>query len=280
MLEVAMPFPRLETTPPVTKTYLVSWLPSTEAHRITDALGARGPGRALRGSVSLVRCATRSAVSRQLDVAARGWSRVRPADGILFVVTGASGVGKGTIRQAAVPGLGDIHFSVSATTRARREGEVDGVHYHFVEIAEFRRMLARDELLEHAEYVGDHYGTPAGAVDEALAAGRDVILEIEIDGARQVKAKRPDAVMLFIAPPSLVELERRLRGRGTDDEEKIARRLERAREELRVVREFDYVVGNDSLHDAVTSFQAVIRAERLRARRLSDAFVAELLRES
>ena len=200
------------------------------------------------------------------------------ASGILFVMTGASGVGKGTVRQAAVPDLGAIHFSVSATTRARRAGEVEGVDYLFLDAAAFGAMLDEGALLEHAEYVGDHYGTPSAPVDEALAAGRDVLLEIELDGARQVKAKRPEAVMLFIAPPSVAELERRLRGRGTDSEAKIQRRLARAREELRSVREFDYVLVNDRLDEAVTAFQAVIRAERLRACRLSDAAVAALLR--
>jgi len=205
---------------------------------------------------------------------------VRSARGILFVMTGASGVGKGTIRHAAMPALGDVHYSISATTRPRREGEVDGVHYHFYDVASFERLLADDALLEHAEYVGDYYGTPAAPVDTALAAGRDVILEIELDGARQVKAKRPDAVMLFIAPPSLAELERRLRGRGTDTEAKIQRRLARARVELQAVREFDYLIVNDRLDDAVVAFQAVIRAERLRAPRLSDAFVAALQRDT
>jgi len=199
--------------------------------------------------------------------------------GILFVMTGASGVGKGTIRQAAMPALGSVHYSVSATTRPRREGEVDGVHYHFYDRATFERLRAANALLEHAEYVEDCYGTPAGPVDEALSAGRDVILEIELDGARQVKAKRPEAVMLFIAPPSIVELERRLRGRGTDSEAKIQRRLERAREELQAVREFDYVIVNDDLDEAVADFSAVIRAERRRAWRCSDDFVRALQRD-
>ncbi len=199
-------------------------------------------------------------------------------NGILFVLTGASGVGKGTVRKTAVADLGDVHFSVSATTRARRAHEVDGVHYHFVDANAFQALLAEGALLEHAEYVGDRYGTPAGPVDEALAQGRDVILEIELDGARQVKARRPEAVMLFLAPPSLAELERRLRGRGTDSEEKIQRRLARAREELKALREFDYVIVNDRVPDAVLAFQSVIRAERLRAARLSDAFVVALQR--
>jgi guanylate kinase len=152
------------------------------------------------------------------------------------------------------------------------------VDYHFLDPAAFRALLAEDALLEHAEYVGDLYGTPSAPVDEALRSGCDVLLEIELDGARQVKAKRSEAVMLFIAPPSLAELERRLRGRGTDGEAKIQRRLARARDELRAVREFDYLLVNDRLDDAVRGFKAVVRAERLRAARLTDAAMAALQR--
>jgi guanylate kinase len=199
--------------------------------------------------------------------------------GILFVMTGASGVGKGTLRAAVADALADVVYSVSATTRPRREGEVDGVHYHFLDRTEFERRVADGSMLEHAEYVGDLYGTPAGAVDAALAEGRDVLLEIELDGARQVKRARPEAVMLFIAPPSLAELERRLRGRGTDPEAKIQKRLARAREEIRAVREFDYVVVNDLLEPAAATFRAVLAAERARARLLSDAQIAAFLRE-
>ena len=199
--------------------------------------------------------------------------------GILFVMTGASGVGKGTLREAAADALADVVYSISATTRPRREGEVDGVHYHFLDRAEFERRAAEGSMLEHAEYVGDLYGTPAGAVDDALADGRDVLLEIELDGARQVKRVRPEAVMLFIAPPSLAELERRLRGRGTDPEAKIQKRLVRAREEIRALREFDYVVVNDVLEPAAATFRAVLTAERARARLLSDAQIAAFLRE-
>ena len=199
--------------------------------------------------------------------------------GILFVMTGASGVGKGTLREAAADVLADVVFSISATTRPRREGEVDGVHYHFLDRAEFERRVADGAMLEFAEYVGDLYGTPAGAVDVALAEGRDVLLEIELDGARQVKRARPEAVMLFIAPPSLAELERRLRGRGTDPEAKIQKRLARARDEIRAVREFDYVVVNDLLEPAAETFRAVLAAERARARLLSDAQIAAFLRE-
>lgn len=198
--------------------------------------------------------------------------------GILFVMTGASGVGKDTIRSAAADALADIVYSISATTRLRRAGETDGVQYHFVDRARFEALVAAGAMLEHASYVGDLYGTPAAPVDAAIAAGRDVLVEVELDGARQVKAARPEAVMLFIAPPSLGELERRLRGRGTDPEAKIQKRLARAREEIRAVREFEYVVVNDEVGRAVATFRAILAAERARARLLTDADVADFLR--
>lgn len=199
--------------------------------------------------------------------------------GILFVMTGASGVGKDTIRRAALSDLGNLYFSISATTRPRRTGEIHGTHYLFSDRAAFEAMIAADELLEHADYVGDYYGTPRAPVEAALDSGSDVLLELELAGARQVKERMPEAIMLFIAPPSLIELERRLRGRGTDSEQKIQKRLSRARDEIRAVREFDYVVVNDRLAEAVAIFQAVIRAERARARHLTDADVANFLRE-
>jgi len=201
----------------------------------------------------------------------------RQRRGILFVMTGASGVGKGTLRQAVADDLRDVAYSVSATTRARRPGETDGVDYHFLDQSEFERMIAAGELLEHAGYVGDLYGTPAAPVDAALADGRDVLLEIELAGARQVKAHRSEAVMIFIAPPSLAELERRLRGRGTDSESKIQRRLARAYDEIKAVREFDYVIVNDGLDLAARTFRALLIAERARACRLTDDEVAGFL---
>ncbi|MEJ2291424.1 MAG: guanylate kinase [Deinococcales bacterium] len=200
--------------------------------------------------------------------------------GILFVMTGASGVGKDTIRRAALPGIANLTYSISATTRERREGEVHGEQYYFYDRDTFEDMIARDDLLEYADYVGDYYGTPAGPVRQSLAEGRDVLLELELVGARKVKRKVPDAVMLFIAPPSLFELERRLRGRGTDSEEKIQKRLRRAREEIRAVREFDYAIVNDELEDAVRLFRTVIAAERARARHLTDDQVKAFLRET
>jgi len=199
--------------------------------------------------------------------------------GILFVMTGASGVGKDSIRRVAIPQLGDILYSVSATTREKRPGEVDGEHYHFIPHEEFEALIANGGLLEYADYVGDYYGTPAGPVNEALDAGRDVLLELELVGARQVKKRIPEAVMVFIAPPTLSELERRLRGRGTDSEEKIQKRLARAREEIRAMREFDYGVVNDDLYGAVEVFTSIIRAERARARRLLDEDIVAFLSE-
>jgi guanylate kinase len=199
--------------------------------------------------------------------------------GIAFVMTGASGVGKDTIRRAAVPDLGELFYSVSATTRQRRPGEEHGVQYYFLDRPRFERMIDENGLLEWAEYVGDYYGTPRAPVERTLAEGRDVLLELELAGARQVRRALPDAVMVFIAPPSLAELERRLRGRGTDDEVKVQKRLARAREEIRAVREFDYAIVNDRLDTAVRDFRAVVQAERVRASRLADAEIAAFLHE-
>ena len=199
--------------------------------------------------------------------------------GTLFVMTGASGVGKDTIRQAALPDLSHIYFSISATTRARRPGEVHGKQYFFYEKDAFQTMIEADDLLEYAEYVGDFYGTPAAPVRETLARGQDVLLELELVGAREVKRKLPGAVMIFIAPPSLSELERRLRGRGTDSEERIQKRLARAREEIRAVKEFDYVVVNDTLETAVRDFCSVLYAERARTEHLTQKDITSFLRE-
>ena len=199
--------------------------------------------------------------------------------GILFVMTGASGVGKDTIRQAALPDIDNLFYSISATTRLRRPGETHGKQYFFHEKGAFEAMIAGEALLEYAEYVGDYYGTPAGPVTEALAGGQDVLLELELVGAREVKRRLPEAVMIFIAPPSLVELERRLRGRGTDSEERIQKRLARAREEIRAIKEFDYVVVNDMLTTALRDFCSIIYAERARTSHLGPKDVSAFLKE-
>lgn len=199
--------------------------------------------------------------------------------GVLFVMTGASGVGKDTIRNAAMPHIEELEFSISATTRERREGEHDGVQYYFLKRPTFEAMIADDLFLEYADFVGEYYGTPLEPVREALARGRDVLLELELVGARQVKRRMPEAVMIFIAPPSLNELERRLRGRGTETEQKIQKRLARAREEIRALREFDYLIVNDDVTEAAALFRCIIRAERSRARLLSQRRVEEFLRD-
>ena len=190
--------------------------------------------------------------------------------GILFVMTGASGVGKDTIRQAALADVDNLFFSISATTRTKRPGETHGKQYFFHDRRHFETMVANEGLLEYADYVGDYYGTPAQPVLDALEKGRDVLLELELVGARQVKERLKDAVMIFIAPPTLVELERRLRGRGTDSEEKVQKRLARAREEIKAIPEFDYVVVNDDLDRAYARIEAILQAEWSRVRRIRD----------
>jgi guanylate kinase len=199
--------------------------------------------------------------------------------GILFVMTGASGVGKDTIRQAALPDLENLFFSISATTRKQRLGEIHGKQYYFYDKPSFEDLIASNGLLEHADYVGDYYGTPSQPVFDALKQGQDVLLEVELVGARRVKEKMPEAIMIFIAPPTLSELERRLRGRGTDSEEKIQKRLSRAREEIRAVKEFDYVIVNDLLSRAVRDFSAIIYAERARSKHLNEGDINRFLRE-
>ena len=184
--------------------------------------------------------------------------------GKTFIISGPSGVGKSTVLRALLEQQESLYFSVSATTRAPREGEVDGVHYHFIDPATFHGMIEQDEFLEYAEYVGNFYGTPKKFVDAAMDQGRDVILDIEIQGAQQVCAKRPETVRIFIAPPSWAELERRLTDRGTDTPEKIQKRLLRAKVELQTAGSYDYFVVNDSVENAVRELRAILCAEHCR----------------
>ena len=177
------------------------------------------------------------------------------------IVSGPSGVGKSTVLKALLEKRSNVYFSVSATTRTPRPGETDGVHYHFLDVDTFRQWIARDEFLEYAEYVGNFYGTPKKFVDEAMDQGRDVILDIEIQGAIQVCSKRPDTVRIFIAPPSWTELERRLTDRGTDSPEKIQKRLLRAKVEFQTAHTYDYFVINDTVEEAVEELNAIMTAE-------------------
>ena len=165
--------------------------------------------------------------------------------GTLFVFSGPSGVGKGTLNSKLFAEFGDqMAFSVSATTRAPREGEIDGIHYFFISRQEFENRIANNDFLEHAEFAGNCYGTPRSYVMSLLEKGKNVLLEIEVQGAMQVMARMPECVSLFVLPPSFEELERRLRGRGTETEEKILKRLETARGELAYADRYQYQVVN------------------------------------
>ena len=181
-----------------------------------------------------------------------------------FIISGPSGVGKSTVLHALFEVRDDLYFSVSATTRAPRPGEVDGKDYHFISEDEFHDWIDNDEFLEFAEYVSNFYGTPKKYVDEAMAQGKDVILDIELQGALQVCAKRPETVRIFIAPPSWEELERRLTARGTDSPEKIEKRLLRAKVEMNAAKEYDYFVVNDTVESAVEEMRAIMKAEHCR----------------
>lgn len=184
--------------------------------------------------------------------------------GRLIVISGPSGVGKGTVVKALMEREPDIRLSVSATTRDMRPGEIDGVQYYFVSHETFEQMIAEDRFLEHAQYVGNRYGTPEAPVDRMLAEGRDVILEIEVQGGLQVMQRRSDAISVFIAAPSFKVLGERLRGRGDTDEEKVLMRLQQARTEYLVAPQYHYIVINDRLEDAVSDIQAILRAEALK----------------
>ena len=180
--------------------------------------------------------------------------------GRLTVLAGPSGVGKGSVIAAVRKAHPDVWLSVSATTRAPRPGETDGVEYHFVDEQEFGRMVAADELLEHDSHMSASYGTPRAPVQAQLASGRPALLEIDLEGARQVRAAMPEAQLVFLAPPSFEELARRLTGRGTESPERVRERLDRARMELAAEDEFDVVLVNDDVERAAAALVALLRA--------------------
>ena len=184
--------------------------------------------------------------------------------GKLLVISGPSGAGKSTVVFKAIEGREDICFSTSVTTRSPRPGEVDGREYFFVSFERFLEMVENDELLEHAEYVANRYGTPRAYVEQRLNEGMNVILDIEVQGARQVRKKMPEAVLIFIAPPSIEELERRLRGRATDTEAAIEGRLIRARQEFQEADFYDYLIVNDDVEKAAAKLNSIIEAEHCR----------------
>ena len=182
--------------------------------------------------------------------------------GKLIVVSGASGVGKSTVLKEVMSRLSNLHFSVSATTRAQRPGEVDGVNYYFVDRDKFQAMIKNQELLEYAEYVGNFYGTPEAPIDQALKNGNDILLDIEIQGALNVKKRRPDTIMIYMMAPSFAELERRLSSRGDTAPEVVAERLSHAKWEFTFAHQYDYLVINDQVENAVNEIISIITAEK------------------
>ncbi|HAJ66363.1 MAG: guanylate kinase [Oscillospiraceae bacterium] len=184
--------------------------------------------------------------------------------GRLIVVSGPSGAGKSTVVFKAINGRDKMCFSTSVTSRKPRPGEVDGREYFFIDAEKFEQMVRNDELLEHAVYVGNYYGTPRKFVEDKLADGDSVFLDIEVQGARQVKEKMPDAIMIFLIPPSLGELKKRLESRGTETEETIKGRLARAREEYAEADFYDYIVVNDDIDAAANELLSILTAEKCR----------------
>ncbi|WP_203332585.1 guanylate kinase [Planococcus beigongshangi] len=200
--------------------------------------------------------------------------------GLLIVLSGPSGVGKGTVRKElfSQPDT-NYEYSISMTTRSPREGELDEVDYFFKTRTEFEELIERDQLLEYAEFVGNYYGTPLEYVNKMRDAGRDVFLEIEVQGAAQVRDKVPDGLFIFLAPPSLTELEERLVGRGTESDEVIASRLSAARQELEMMNLYDYVVENDEVENACDRINAIIIAEHCKRERVEKRYF-DMLKEN
>lgn len=189
--------------------------------------------------------------------------------GVLLIISGPSGSGKGTIVEKLVSDF-DYSVSVSATTRKPRPNEKEGIHYFFRSVEQFENMIENQELLEHAQFCGNYYGTPITYVESQLEEGKNIILEIEVQGAFQVKEKYNDAVLIFTMPPTLKELRRRLEFRGTEDAKTIDKRIKRAEEELELLPRYDYLVINDTVEEAVKDIDCIVKAERMKCSRNPD----------
>lgn len=188
--------------------------------------------------------------------------------GLLIVLSGPSGVGKGTVRRAIFEDPDtDFEYSISMTTRNKREGEVDGVDYFFKSREEFEALIEQDAFIEYAEYVGNYYGTPVQYVKDTMERGKDVFLEIEVKGAMQVREKAPDGLFIFLTPPDLMELRQRIINRGTDDIDTINKRMKKAVDEIEMMQNYDYAVVNDEVEKAAEKIKTIIRAERWRVKR-------------
>ena len=192
--------------------------------------------------------------------------------GILFVLSGPSGVGKGTVRKALFEQTTNLQYSISVTTRKPRPGEVDGVDYFFREKEDVEKMIANGELIEWAEYVNNYYGTPRQYVEETLAEGKDVFLEIEVQGAMQVKENFPEGVFIFLIPPNLEELKNRIINRGTETAELVKNRLLAAKEEIEMMDAYDYVVVNDEVNNAVNKVKAIVMSEHCKRERVAKQY--------
>lgn len=192
--------------------------------------------------------------------------------GILFVLSGPSGVGKGTVRKALFEKDTDLRYSISMTTRSIREGEKEGVDYFYKSKEEFEKLIDEKKLLEHAQYVDNYYGTPRDYVEETLEAGFDVFLEIEVQGAMQVKENFPQGVFIFLFPPSLEELKNRIINRGTETEDLVRNRLFEAKKEIDMMDAYDYVVVNDKVDNAVEKIQAIVKSEHCKRTRVSKQY--------
>ena len=199
--------------------------------------------------------------------------------GVLTVVSGFSGAGKGTVMKRLIQKYDDYALSISVTTRKPREGERDGIEYFFKTNEEVETMIENDEFLEYARYVDNYYGTPRFYVEEMLAKGKNVILEIEIQGAMQIKAKNPEAVLVFVTPPSFEELRNRLVGRGTETADVIESRLRRASEEAEGMSSYDYILVNDQVEDCVDRLHQIILSERAKAQR-NEEFINTIRQEA